>query len=99
MTRDVVVAEFPAMEGGVMPASLYLTVLRDFYTGEVKPGVREFTIRVSADGVAEVTTVELTGEDGRPITGGDEVVTGPDGQLAEARFTYVLAGVRVRGGR
>lgn len=76
--------------------SWHRTVVIDQETGKAKGGVREFSLMINAEGLAGVDTIELVDVQGRPVTGPDDVVTNDDGTLAEARFSYLLAGIRVR---
>ena len=95
--ESVVTIEFPDenyTRGDKTFPDWHQTVLRD-ENGNVKAGVREFTLRMNSDGLGQVDTIELVNADGAPLTDG-AVVVNEDGSLAEACFSYLLAGVQIR---
>jgi hypothetical protein len=71
------------------------TLLRD-EEGNVKVGVREFTLTMNSDGLAEVRTIELVDEQGSPLTGGNGKMLLEDGEPVEREFSYLLTGVTIR---
>lgn len=71
-------------------------LIRDADTGQVRKAVREFCIRVNAEGVGLVETIELTDERGVALTDDSKPALDENGQLAERKFSYILAGISIK---
>lgn len=72
-------------------------VLLDAATGKPDCAVTELCIRVNADGVAVVETLELVDVNGQPLNSGDQLMLIEDGHIAVRAFSYPLAGFEVAG--